>query len=279
MSEPMSSHEIEDVLSSIRRLVSEDLRPSPRAAEAEAQGAAGSADKLVLTPALRVVAEPGARQPDAPLLEPSTEAQAQNTPTVDTGAGGDPVEHVVARLGAAVTEEEWESPFGDPAIWPGSTDEAPATDAAQGFVAHPRAPLDFATDVGPEDVPPEFLQSPVSEFAEVEEVLQGSSPTAPPDPRAPLRKVTPPQDAEDWAEAAEAAVRADLAQGAEDEVISGLYGAQGEGMVFDEEVLRDLVRDLIREELSGTLGERITRNVRKLVRAEIARAIALRDFE
>ena len=39
------------------------------------------------------------------------------------------------------------------------------------------------------------------------------------------------------------------------------------------------VRDIIREELQGALGERITRNVRKLVRAEIARAMAVRDFE
>ena len=48
--------------------------------------------------------------------------------------------------------------------------------------------------------------------------------------------------------------------------------------LIDEEVLRDLVRDILREELQGTLGERITRNVRKLVRAEIARALAARDF-
>jgi cell pole-organizing protein PopZ len=48
-------------------------------------------------------------------------------------------------------------------------------------------------------------------------------------------------------------------------------------MSFDEEVLRDLVRDLIREELQGQLGERITRNIRKLVRAEIARALAVQD--
>ena len=38
--------------------------------------------------------------------------------------------------------------------------------------------------------------------------------------------------------------------------------------------LRRLVAELIREELQGELGERITRNVRKLVRREINRAIA-----
>ena len=46
-----------------------------------------------------------------------------------------------------------------------------------------------------------------------------------------------------------------------------------------EALLRDIVRDMIRDELQGNLGERITRNVRKLVRAEINRALASRDFE
>ena len=48
---------------------------------------------------------------------------------------------------------------------------------------------------------------------------------------------------------------------------------------FDETMLRDLVRDLIREELQGALGERITRNVRKLVRSELNRVLAVTDFE
>jgi hypothetical protein len=46
-----------------------------------------------------------------------------------------------------------------------------------------------------------------------------------------------------------------------------------------EQVLRELVRELILAELNGTLGERMTRNVRKLVRAEIARAMSLRQAE
>jgi hypothetical protein len=62
--------------------------------------------------------------------------------------------------------------------------------------------------------------------------------------------------------------------------LSGALPSGGPAEIsFDEDVLRDLVRDLIREELTGSLGERITRNVRKLVRAEIARALAVREFE
>lgn len=48
---------------------------------------------------------------------------------------------------------------------------------------------------------------------------------------------------------------------------------------IDEDVLRPIVARLIREELQGELGERITRNVRKLVRREILRAINAREFE
>ncbi|NNE88238.1 MAG: hypothetical protein HKN27_09200 [Silicimonas sp.] len=49
--------------------------------------------------------------------------------------------------------------------------------------------------------------------------------------------------------------------------------------LLDEDALRPMVARLIREELQGELGERITRNVRKLVRREILRALAARDAE
>lgn len=49
--------------------------------------------------------------------------------------------------------------------------------------------------------------------------------------------------------------------------------------VIDEDVLRELVADIVRQELSGALGERITRNVRKLVRREIHRAMLTQEFD
>ena len=48
---------------------------------------------------------------------------------------------------------------------------------------------------------------------------------------------------------------------------------------LDEEMLREMVADIVRQELQGALGERITRNVRKLVRREIHRALAARELE
>ncbi|MDQ2095582.1 hypothetical protein NOI20_15795 [Rhodobacteraceae bacterium 10Alg 79] len=49
--------------------------------------------------------------------------------------------------------------------------------------------------------------------------------------------------------------------------------------VLDEEMLRELVAEIVRQELQGSLGERITRNVRKLVRREIHRALTARDMD
>lgn len=45
-----------------------------------------------------------------------------------------------------------------------------------------------------------------------------------------------------------------------------------------EEELRDLVKEIVQQELQGALGERITRNIRKLVRREINRALAAQNL-
>jgi len=51
-----------------------------------------------------------------------------------------------------------------------------------------------------------------------------------------------------------------------------------ETQALDEEALHEMVAQIIRSELRGELGERITRNVRKLVRQEIRRAFAARGL-
>jgi len=62
-------------------------------------------------------------------------------------------------------------------------------------------------------------------------------------------------------------------------------GQRGEGFdladdaILDEEALREMVAQIVRDELQGVLGERITRNVRRLVRREVQRALTLKDFE
>ena len=49
--------------------------------------------------------------------------------------------------------------------------------------------------------------------------------------------------------------------------------------ILDEETLRQIVADVVREELQGVLGQRITRNVRKMVRREVRLALAAQDLE
>lgn len=229
MSEPMSSVEIEDVLSSIRRLVSDDLRPQPRPArETPAAAPAPAADKLVLTPALRIVpeAEPRAAAPQ-----------------------GDEMEFHSIR--SAVEEARFVAVEDDAAEV-----EAEAYDAE----ADDRAGYDDDGAAAPLDIPPSI---PEAVFAEAE-----------PAPAAPQ-----PEAASDWADEAEAAIRAELEQDTVTEAYARFLDEPEEEPAFDEAAMRELVRDIIREELQGTLGERITRNVRKLVRAEIARALAVRDFD
>lgn len=74
----------------------------------------------------------------------------------------------------------------------------------------------------------------------------------------------------------------DAAALAEEAVTSATIDALGadaaEESYLDEESLRELVADIVRSELQGALGERITRNVRKLVRREIQRALAAQDL-
>lgn len=293
MSEPMSNHEIEDVLSSIRRLVSEDLRPQLRGGAAAASGAVAApverpvipapTEKLILTPAFRVVDAPVSPPPAVEPVDPAEVEefaepvnQADMAETAATEESCAEAGEVVSRLSAAMdaAQDDWESPEGDPMAWQ-DPDEAltsapPETHGRLHFSPMPDDDQpDDGLDAGSAADTAELWAAPIEDepYAEVEMM---EAPTAP-----PRRVVTPPEDA-GWADAAEAEVRAELDRDDGDEGPS-MFDTQE--VTFDEEVLRDLVRDIIREELAGTLGERITRNVRKLVRAEIARALAVREFE
>ncbi len=87
---------------------------------------------------------------------------------------------------------------------------------------------------------------------------------------------TPPDPAPDPAPEPDAAPDADPAG-------AGLVAAPADGdppqAPHSDAALRALIREILREELQGRIGERITTNVRKLVRAEINRLIALHDAQ
>ena len=60
-------------------------------------------------------------------------------------------------------------------------------------------------------------------------------------------------------------------------VYTGIY--EPDHPTADKDGMRGDVAQLVREELQGPIGERITHNVRRMVRREIARALALRDMD
>lgn len=202
MSERMSNADIEDVLSSIRRLVSDDLRPGHASAAQPpaAPARAAAVPRLVLTSALRVSPDP------APVAPPS---QARDT--------------LADRLAELEVLMAGQSPEFEDDIAP----PAPVPPGAPFSAAQP----DDTTDGVEADAGAPYIDA-----------------SAEPEP--------------------EPAADAAIADEAEPE----------DALLQDEDVLRAVIRDVLREELQGAMGERVTRNLRKLIRAEVARALTARGI-
>lgn len=97
----------------------------------------------------------------------------------------------------------------------------------------------------------------------------------------PAQDLPEPDVSQNTQSDAEGAEEKDLAtphHAAPDTTRAMLFGSSDDD-ILDEDALRELISDIVREELQGALGERITRNVRKLVRREIHRALAAQDLE
>ena len=149
-----------------------------------------------------------------------------------------------------------------------------------------------ASDDHPLEHDAERAEFAVVDASEIEPVLDDEDEADfDPDPAEALNAWAPDEPEQSTAElAAELAQDEELAEqahdlsddeageGAEDNASENAFLDVEEG-VLDEEGLRELVSDLVRQELQGVLGERITRNVRRLVRREIQRAMTMRDLE
>lgn len=65
-----------------------------------------------------------------------------------------------------------------------------------------------------------------------------------------------------------------------EEVPSSAEILTGDDDIFvDEDLLRRVVSDIVREELQGKLGERMTRNIKRMVRREVEQSLSLRKFD
>lgn len=213
MSDPVTNVEIEDVLSSIRRLVSDDGRRSEEEHSSPAPAEDADLDgPLVLTPSLRIEHE------DDPVDDDSFAVARR-----------------VARLEAAVTvqKEEFE---------PDGSESEPMFE----WSAHEL------------DVPMFHSRERVAREQEVAIDMTGAS---------------QPVDT-DTAGAPDFATDIDMTE--DEPTLEEIFGTSG---MPSEDLLRDLVAEVLRDELAGALGERITRNVRKLVRREIHRILDSHEAE
>lgn len=358
MSDPVTNVEIEDVLTSIRRLVSENDRvpqaeaktpePPEKAEDSEPDSdEVLSMDRLVLTPALRV---PEANEADegessafsesdddegiveevyeeeaefedvfeaeADDAEDDTEDEALSEAS-DTDDEGSEISDETLEAptdfdpddGIALSEAQaldsrivnWESlnPNEEDAFYepdePGDSDYAGTRTGGLSWIAPASTdevapePDSAATNDTKDDIEDaEIVEDEIPTFRHVG-VQTVSLPETGPEPLASSYEDT----AEDVVEEAVLAEELDRfeAQVAEDvaafvtEDIEETIAPELEAfdtddtMMLDESMLRDLVSDIVRQELQGALGERITRNVRKLVRREIHRALAAHDLD
>ncbi|WP_294220880.1 hypothetical protein [uncultured Shimia sp.] len=312
MSDPVSNTEIEDVLTSIRRLVSEN-RPVPNAEEAEplvrpvgVESAVAQDDLSEETPApsevpLALVLTPALRVADTP----SESADAE-----DTGRTHDSDEVDEAPF----TEIEADEDFDTVALKVGDAEDEETEDPI------PEVDVDFVEDqqdrlentgVGesqiPDPDPDPSVEAETWTHDEAEmsyDAVSDSSPEEAMDEEQPFdfkqvleARIHHFRDAtstEDVIEVPDAEVMPDMVDAVVDELresmpeevadavelshADGFGEAMDEAAEIDEAMLREMVADIVRQELQGALGERITRNVRKLVRREIHRALAAHDL-
>ena len=122
----------------------------------------------------------------------------------------------------------------------------------------------------PEEIAEEEIAAPVEPVVQLEEVAEA----VPGFRHAAVFTAIhePPRDAEAMPKAPESDAAA-----VEDFDTPAVHAVAE--MLLDEEKLREIVAELLRDELQGPLGEKITRNIRKLVRREIERALTVREFD
>lgn len=238
MSEAMTNREIEDVLSSIRRLVAQESRPQAPADQSPAPPQPGPAafqhrpafphpparqpaERLVLTAAQRVT-EPDAAASTAPQDRPEAQdlPAPQPEPSIQDRPG-------MARSELEATISELESALAFPSVLTPLHEQARSAVVAQ---TEPEAAAgDAAAGAGLD----------ASARAYSAEVPATQEPAA----ASPPAEVSAPPPSED------------------------------DHALIDEDELAEMISRLVRAELRGQLGEKITLQVRKLVRAEVTKLL------
>ncbi|MGI9389443.1 MAG: hypothetical protein ACR2O1_05230 [Boseongicola sp.] len=326
MSKSVSGQDVEDMLSSVRRLVSSELPKNLRSRLPEGPGA------LVLTDAQRI--EPsmiGHNSQPKSLEDRISELEAAVSESADDwepDGSEDQDQHRPDRIVYKPPEEDRqsnrrrslrlseialietgpanddESEDSDPAaVTPtfrhGSDDDETRSFEEEESSADVEASADVELSDIPEFLPTSFQSdAPETNEAAEDDIQSGDSEDEGSDSSVDFSEEEIESDTgsvegiateESFEEALAEAVAASLPDTAVEEVErqqvelsserSEEIHAEQDVAEIDKESLHTLVASLIREELQGELGERITRNVRKLVRQEIQRALTVRELE
>ena len=294
MSDPVANVEVEDVLSSIRRLVSEDSRPSMKTATPVKL----SPDRLVLTPALRVEDD---QDEDEAVVEPTIQAwsefgagpEDQDANLADRSENNsDATSDVYEPEQAEAVQDHDEQPQEETH----DVSEAPAAEpfVLESVVNHAEPEMDAPfEEIAEADIPDheaeaaffaDQSESLTSKIAALEAVIGKTDDQWEPDDTGSSDYSGTEAPSMKWEDVG-SDNDADNAEGDNAETVEvdvepqQAAFSQSADELLDEDALRDIVSEIVREELQGALGERITRNVRKLVRREIHRALAAQELE
>ncbi len=264
MSDPVTNVEIEDMLSSIRRLISEDVTKSSDKVKL-------AMDRFVLTPALRVPTLEDASQTDDPS---KTETKPKSSGTLVLGGAN--------TSSASDPEDAWES------LSAGEQSSAVKFNSSRTELEARIAELEAAVARSREEWEPDGSEPDDSKHTPDRHIFAHAEPEKTEEKRfatearPPREEVTPTAQTDDAGGSGTSSsyptvVGSEIAerQSRADQVDSD----GSEELLVDEDVLRDLVAEIVRRELQGALGERITRAVRRMVRREIQQALALKDFQ
>lgn len=309
MSDPVKNAEVEDVLSSIRRLVTEDKRPL------QAPKPALQNDRLVLTPALRVEDDVAPPMDVAKELEKVGDDEelslvAENAAVADTRIDADAKD---------ISDDYDDDPysFDDEQDKGGDAKDGDANDAL--LLTDPAETQDLSeTNAPAEDVdtPDTKAVTLSAKIAALETAIGDISDEWEPDRAGQDAYAGSEPEAMVWEDdlAVEEDVpevsfshHRDVAEQVEDreseqvetsdadtkvaaepvqdegtadvtDDVAG-FALSAEDQLLDEDTLREMISEIVQSELQGVLGERITRNVRRLVRREIHRALTARDLD
>lgn len=277
MSDPVSNAEIEDVLSSIRQLISESKSTGRR-------GTPDRPEKLILTAAFRVHDdEPSqAAQPDQSeefaakphtTSEQKLSAPAQTTASKDIEPEDDPLPVFSHRGYRAGSADDAGASSDEETVSNNARQHHPNNTSATKHSLE-RSSDQWEPDGGEDTEQAAVLNFHAARMHPDQDNIVGENKAqawgAENEAEAPFIEVdtlTPKGDQSSDNSDPPALVAS-----------SNVEIVEEDTHLIDEEIVQAMVARLVREELQGEVGEKITQSIRRFVRQEIARAITLKEL-